>query len=219
MRVSPVELCNAELAKRSGAARDQFLNEGLTFRQPDAYLAKADWVWGMPGHYRTFENETLLSAVIVCQQLTGPKVRTEPPTTTGAPQRPGNRLPPIIRTATLRIERGPLIDVGRQSCPRSLRLIGFVEVARPLKGGVIFYGPGFLTPLAEFDLPADGRRNVIETYPINWDTRGGLAASGRERPRSKSVQVRMNVVGSRKQVLERREESIVVTCQFRRMGR
>ncbi len=92
MRVSPVDLCNARLAKLTGAARAKFLKEGDLFNYPDAWTATGSVAWNvkkMKGIFRiqeslnTFSDSAPVATAIECRALDRPKVRTTTTTSAG----------------------------------------------------------------------------------------------------------------------------------------
>ena len=61
MRVSPVDLCNARLAKLSGAARAKFLKEGELFNYPEAWTASGSIVWAIKDTKGVFKDPDALT--------------------------------------------------------------------------------------------------------------------------------------------------------------
>lgn len=215
IRVSPVTLCNDRLAQLQGAARAAFLKEGGNLKYNDAWTANAWFNYPLAtSGIRKFNSEPApVSAVIECLALERPKVRTQAQTQ-GAPGRPGNRMEPTIKSATLRMEPARIERVGADLCPTQLRLYGQVVAIRSFKGSAIIFGPGFLTPITALDFGAAGTRAVLGTYPLKWGDGGSTSLSaGRGAPRSQSVSLTMNVAGSENNIVEQARETVTVTCK------
>lgn len=224
-RVSPVKLCNDKLASLSGAARQQFRDEGGVVLRPDAYMATADQAWvvrkqgSLFDEIKGWQDTTGIDAVIACHRLTGPKPRdttttrgsdTKPPTTT-----PPKPLPTIAKV-TLRGEPQNWQSVGGQSCPTQVRLYGLVEVRRAFSGKSIFFGPGFLLPPQNLSFPAEGTRTLTATYNVKWPSGpAGLTVGGAAKPAPKTQQVtlRFNVADADGKVLESAQTTETLTCK------
>ena len=232
-RVSPIEICNDKLASLSGAAREQFRNEGGTVLRTDAYLATARQGWRVRKknsvfHELEYWDDTVgVPAVVDCRRLTGPKPRDSTttrgadsrPPTSSAPEAPPPRAAPLptVARATLRAEPQNWQPIGRHSCPTQLRLYGFVQVRRAFSGKAIFFGPGFLTPPQDLAFPAAGSRTLIGTRNLSWPAGppGRLAVpGGAPGPRSQQVILRFNVADADGKVLESVEVEETVTCRI-----
>lgn len=233
-RVSPIELCNDKLASLSGAARENFRNDGGTILRTDAYVATADQAWvvrkqgSLFDEIKGWQDTAGINAVVVCHRLTGPKPRDtttttggggKPPTTTPKPQPEPTRVvpPPTIAKVTLRGEPMNWQNVGGQSCPTQMRLYGFVETNRAFTGKAIFFGPGFLNPPRDLALPGQGSRTLTATRDVKWPAGavGGLAVAGgaKAAPKSQQVTVRFNVADTDGKVLESAQTTETLTCR------
>ena len=221
-RVSPVKLCNDKLASLSGAARQQFRDEGGIVSRPDAYMAVADQSWVVRKQGSVFDeikgwqDTAGIDAVIDCRRLTGPKPR-DTTTTRGTDKKPpAKKMEPTIAKVTLRGEPQNWQNVGGQSCPTQVRLYGLVEVRRAFSGKSIFFGPGFLMPPQNLSFPAEGTRTLTATYNTKWPTGpAGLTAGGAAKaaPKTQKVTLRFNVADADGKVLESAQTTETLTCR------
>lgn len=213
-RVSPVEICNAELAKRSGAARDSYLKTGGTVAAREAYALRVESRWELwPGgagykepYGRSFQNEALADAVIDCRPL----YRAPPPLGPILPAIPS----PTVSEATLRMEAAQPQVVGGQLCPTQLRLYGQVQTIRAFEGKAVIFGPGYFSPVTALTFAHGGNRNVVASYPLRWNQAGGLAGSGANTLRRQTVSLTMNVTDLDNKVMKQAKETVVVTCKL-----
>lgn len=235
-RISPVDLCNDKLRSLSGAARDQFRQEGGNILRQDAYIAEAGQGWfinpkgGMfagPPDLQTWKDSVGIPAVVACRALAGPKPRDDTGTK-GPPPRPGREPtrttpdpprvnpPPTIARVTLRGEPANWQMIAGQSCPTQVRLYGFVEVRRAFSGKAIFFGPAFLSPPQELRFDTAGTRNLTATYSVKWPSGPtGMAAPGgaQPRPRTQQVTLKFNVADEGGKVLQSAQTTETLTCR------
>ena len=222
-RISPVVICNAEIARRSGAARAAYLKTGGTVFAQDAYGLSAVATWELwPGgvgfkepYPRDFTSTDRANVAIECRPLDRPKPRTQTQTQ-GVPGRPGQKMEPTLKTVSLKLEPFANQTVGGQQCPTRVRLYGFIETRRAFVGKSIFMGPYFLTPITKLDFKAAGTRTVVAEYPVKWGN-AGAKASG---PGLKKQQVtlRLNVANPDGKVLESAERTVELACRPTRVG-
>lgn len=229
-RVSPIELCNDKLNSLSGAAKEEFRNEGGNILRHDAYIAEATqgWVVRMKNSI-FFDNQywtdtTGIPAVVHCQRLTGPKPRDttntkpgpKPPTSHPEPPPPPRMPLPTLAKVTLRGEPQTWQMIGGQSCPTQVRLYGFVQVRRAFAGKAIFFGPAFLNPPVNLSFPAEGSRTLTETYNAKWATgpAGKMAVGGKPTPRTQQVTLKFNVADADGKVLESVQTVETLTCRL-----
>lgn len=222
-RISPVDLCNAELAKRSGAARATYLKSGGSVFAKDAYGLSAVAGWELwPGgvgfkepYPRDFTANDRANAVIECRPLDRPKPRTQTQTQ-GVPGKPGTKMEPTIKTLSLKLEPFANQTVGGQQCPTRVRLYGFIETRRAFAGRSIFMGPYFLTPVTDLDFKAAGTRTIVAEYPVKWGS-AGAKASG-PGLKKQQVKLRMNVTNADGKIIESAERVVELTCRPTRVG-
>lgn len=235
-RLSPVKLCNDKLASLSGAAREQWRNEGGTILREDAYLAEADQAWVVRKQGSVFDeikgwqDTAGLNAVVDCARLTGPKPRdktvtkgadNKPPAKPAEPKPEPTRVapPPTFAKVTLRGEPMNWQMIGGQNCPTQVRLYGFVQTNRAFTGKTVFFGPGFLNPPRDFVLSDAGTRTLTATRDVTWAAGpvGGLAVAGggtKAVPKTQQVVLRFNVADSNGKVLESAQTTETLTCRL-----
>jgi hypothetical protein len=227
-RVSAVDRCNAALEKAKGPARDKFIAKGALLTATNAYRLRA--VATHPGEPVkkkkrgtfpdapqlpddvTVEAEAFADAEIQCLALGRPRPRTQT-STQGVDPKPGKKMEPTIKAASLRIEPAGKQTIAHQHCPTQLRLVGHVETIRAFDGQAIFFGEGFLSPITKLELKGAGNRSYVATYPLRWDEIGGLAGAAPSGPMKQTVTLRMNVTNTENKVLEARSETIEVACK------
>jgi hypothetical protein len=223
-KISPVDICNTEINKRSGAARAAYLKSGGTILAEDAYGLKAVATWWLvPGgigfkesYNRDFVSDARANAVIECRALDRPKPRTETHTQ-GAPSKPGQRLESPVKTVALKAEPFANATIGAQQCPTRIRLYGFVETRRAFAGQLIFMGPYFLTPLEKLDFKAAGTRTLTAEYPVKWGDNAGTKIS-EPGLKKQSVTLRVNVTNANGKVLESDSQTVQLACKATRVA-
>ncbi|MGH6785911.1 MAG: hypothetical protein ACREBO_03700 [Novosphingobium sp.] len=216
-RNSPVKLCNDRLDSLSTAARVAFRRDGARIVVNQAYPIRARgiarWTTTSGGtfkelhHHEKFYDDTVQARVtVVCKPLgaTPPRVPPTPPRTP---------VDPVISAASLRIEPAQVIAVGGQSCPSQLRLYGQVQARRAFTGKAVIFGAGYLSPVTALSFPKGGNRNFTATYPLKWDTVGGLASEAGGL-KSQMVSLTMNVTSPNNTVIEQVQETVTVTCKL-----
>lgn len=230
-RNSAVATCNDRLASLNGPARAAFLRDGAEIKVTGAYrlMAVATYTTTKKGKGGAFpeapritehtdEAVAMANAVIVCRSLDRPRPRTSAKTT-GAPSKPGKRLPSVVAAAELRAEPAKITQIGSQMCPTQLKLYGRIEASRAFKGKAVIFGSGFLSPVSILSYNGPGNRNIVATYPLSWAGVGGLAGSAPTGPRSQTVSLTMNVTDADNKVLESIKETVTVTCKSKRLDR
>ena len=201
--ISPIERCNAEIDKRSGAARAAYLKSGGAVPANDAYGISAVAMWLLSnGTFDYPTSNARASAVIRCRPLDQAPSRT--------------KTEPTIKTVSLKLEPFANQTVGGQQCPTRVRLYGFVETRRAFAGQSIFMGPYFLTPLTKLDFKAAGTRTVVAEYPVKWSSAGAKASGpGLKKQR---VTLRMNVTNADGKIVESAERTVELACRPTRVG-
>jgi hypothetical protein len=214
---SPVERCNAELARRPGALRETFLKEGGIVRADQAYDISATATWELiPGgvgfkenYYRDFRSAARADAIIECRPLLRPKARTEVHTQ-GAPKQPGQKMEPTLENVSFKAEPYQIETVAGQQCPTRIRLYGFVQVRRAFAGKLVFFGPYFLSPVTNLAFSEAGQRTVLGDYPVKW---GNLDAKAGKGLMAQLVLLKMNVANAENKVLETVDRGIQLNCR------
>jgi hypothetical protein len=214
---SPVERCNAELARRPGALRQAFLKEGGSIRADRAYEISATATWELtPGgvgfkenYYRDFQSIARADAIIECRPLDRPKARTEV-NTQGAPKQPGQEMKPTLEAVSFKAEPYQVETVQGQQCPTRVRLYGFVQVRREFAGKLVFFGPYFLSPVTDLAFSEAGQRTVLGDYPVKWGDRDAKATKG---SMAQLVLLKMNVANESGKVLESIDRGIQLSCK------
>jgi hypothetical protein len=214
-RVSPIDLCNAELNATKGAARTAFLKKGVAFVHKDAYEVtgnvSADTFSGPTPMIE--ESKTIQVPVrITCMPLDRPRPR-ENSETKGPPPREGREMAPTIKKATLRIAPAHVVQDGKFLCPTELKLHGYMETNREFHGKSIFVGPHYLSALTTLNLQAAGSRNVTATYKMDWHKMGGLAIAPNAEPKKQKLTFHFNISDKEGKLLKSVEETVEVSCK------
>jgi hypothetical protein len=214
-RISPIDLCNARLQQTAGQAREQFLKQGVVFTQPNAYeLGGNAYVLAADAFNANTENFTTLKvpAKIVCMPLDRPRPHTDT-STTGAPGPTGKPLPPTISKATFHIEPAEIVQDGKFLCPSQLKLYGYVEAIRKFYGNALFVGPHYLSAITTLNFQAEGSRNVVGTYKMDWHPMGGLATAPNAEPKKQKLTFHFNIANKDGKLLKSVEETVEVSCK------
>jgi hypothetical protein len=214
---SPIDRCNAELARRPGALRAAFLKNGGFVKAERAYPIDATASWELkPGgvgfkenYRRDFTASDWADAIIECRPLDRPKARTETQTTGASPHH-GQKMEATIQEVSFKAEPYQTETVAGQQCPTHIRLYGFVQVRRPFEGKLVFFGPHFLSPLTDLTFTEAGQRTVTADYPVKWGNSGGKATPGLM---SQLILLKMNVANADGKVLETIERGIQLACK------
>ena len=211
----PVKLCNNRLRKTSGAERKDFLKHGVTFSRPGAYTVYASVKWIIDRFPNSEENvwyeDMTVPVKIKCLGLNRNEKEPKPSRTTPPPT-PSRTTPPLFSKTTFEIEPSKIVKDGKHLCPSELRLYGYIETNAAFKGKSIFMGPHYLSAVTELDISADGRRNVIGTYPIKWHQVGGLAAQANAKPADQKLAFRFNISDLDGKLVKSMEKSVMVSC-------
>jgi len=214
VQVSPVDLCNARLQQKHGAARAQFLKDGVSFLHENAYDIGAnafpppnkDFV---PNGFRY--EEIKVPVKIVCKPLDRIRPRTET-STTGAPPRHGQSLESAM-DVNLRIEPQKIVQDGKFLCPSQLKLYGRVKTGFKFKGKALFVGPHYLSALTPLNLPAKGTNTVTGTYDMDWHQMGGFTTAPNTEPKKQKLTFHFNVVDGNSKIVKSAEETVEVSCK------
>jgi hypothetical protein len=157
----------------------------------------------------------MTGAVAICRPLDRPRARTAT-RTTGATPNPGKALPSVIAAAELRIEPARVTQFGMQMCPAELKLYARIETRREFNGKAVIFGTGFISPISDLSYNGPGNRNIVATYPLSWNSIGGLAGTSPTGARSQTVSLTLNVTNADNKVLESTRETVTVTCRAAR---
>jgi hypothetical protein len=219
-RISPIDVCNDNLTirKKDPDRRAEMLKKGLSFLYHDAYKLRGYVEYPMKGSalfgndIKSYDHVEAVPVKITCMALDRPRPRTKT-TTTGAPGPKGKPMPPTISEVSLRVEPSNVVQDGKFLCPSQLRLYGQVQVIRKFTGKSIFVGPHYLSPITTLDFQAEGTRNVVGVYKMDWHQMGGLAAQSNAEPKKQKLTFRFNVSNKDGKVLDSAEKSVVVSCK------
>lgn len=221
-RNSPINMCNARLKSLKGDALATFLAQGEKIKLTSAYpvLARGEANWTTTStvfkyidhHSKYYEDKINAKAVVECRPLGRPRPQTQT-STQGAKPKPGKRMEPTISEATLRMAPAQSVASGGQLCPSQLRLYGRVQTIREFEGKAVIFGPGYLSPVSELTYTHGGNRNIVGSYPLQWDKIGGLAAGPDNAPKSQTVSLTMDVTAKDNKVLKQAKETVTVTCK------
>src|SRR5687768_16162330 len=143
-RISPIEVCNDNLAlrKKNANRREEYekmLTKGLSMIAHDAYRIRGYVHYPMKGSallgndVKDYDDVEAVPVKITCMAL-GRQRPSKDTSTTGAPGPKGKPLPPTISNATLRIEPAKVVQDGKFLCPSQLKLYGHVEAIREFYG-------------------------------------------------------------------------------------
>lgn len=227
-----VLFCNGKLNDLSGDARSAFLRDGGIFDLRNAYdgeLKSSWWVADKPGpgfrdppSLQTWENRVEVIAQIRCAPLdpnagltrSNPSPSAAPSPRRTNPSPPDAAAAPRLKTATLSIAAYEVQSINGHRCPTKLRLRGFIESNRAMRGQVVFVGPQFLSAPKPFDFEGAQTMNHIASYTLAWGAgaSGSLSAGGGASPRQ-DLAFKFNVVNRNGKLVESVEESIRVTCE------
>ena len=215
-RASPVEMCNTRLQQTSGQARDAFLKKGVSFGYQDAYLISGSvgWTINKPifDEPKTYHDSTMAPVKITCMALDRPRPRTQT-NTTGVPGPTGKPMPPTISKATFHIEPAQIVQDGKFLCPSQLKLYGYVETIREFYGKALFVGPHYLSAITTLNFQAEGSRNVVGTYKMDWHPMGGLTTAPNAEPKKQKLTFHFNIANKDGKLLESVEETVEVSCK------
>ncbi len=226
LRVSPEKLCNDELSYKSGAERRKFLKKGGTIWRHSAYKIGGSALWVMKRrkglsvdfYERTFRAPAYLIGVYVeCKGLERPRgtKTTSTKAFPGANEGERNRAKPTLENVSLKISPMSLKRVGRYLCPTQLRLNGRVDVRREFTGHSIFQGPQWLSRKTAIAFQKAGGRNIVATYPIDWNRGVGesLSAGSNGKRKSQTITFKMNVSGRSNQLIGNTSKTIKIICK------
>ena len=212
---TPAKLCNNRLRKTSGAAREAFLEKGVTFSHSGAYEVNATVSWvidRLTTHKVSTWTETMMVPVkIKCLGLNR-NVKEPKPSRTTPPPKPSRTTPPLFSKTTFALEPSKIVKDGKYLCPSELRLYGYIEANGAFEGKSIFMGPHYLSAVTELDIPRDASRNVVASYPIKWHQLGGLAAEANAKPADRKLAFRFNISKLDGTLVESMEKTVVVSC-------
>lgn len=224
--------CNGKLNALTGDARIAFLRNGGTYALRNAYDGELKSTWLVadkpgpgfrdPPSLQTWENRVEVIAQIRCTPLdpdaglsrTSPASSASPAPRRTTPSKPAAAAPPRLKTATLSIAPYEFQSVNGHRCPTKLRLRGFIESNRAMRGQVVFVGPQFLSAPKSFDFEGAQTMNHIASYALVWGggVSGSLSAGGSAGPRQ-DLAFKFNVVNRNGKLVESVEENIRVTCE------
>ena len=218
------QFCNDELNKRSGDEKTRFLQEGGEFYIGDAYTADLSSSWLVrarqsgvfqdPPSRQTWTGEFPVGAAVICVALdpNAGAVRTSVPRRANPPA-PDPADLPRLKTATLDIAPYAVERVGNFRCPTKLRLRGFIETNKRMRGQVVIFGPAFIAPPKKFDFDDAHTMNHIATYDMKWEADTGSLAANTSSPSRQDLTFKMNVLNGRDKIVKTIERSIRVTCE------
>lgn len=201
-RLSPVAMCNHQLSKRQGNARERMLAEGTRVLassglDADFSLECAYRKGPKLGFHEYFPNgkpKTVrggADVIVHCAPRVAantPQVRTTTSTKGASPQITGKPLPPSIESVKLRVEVSE-----QQRCPDSLRLVGSISAIRATRGDYLFLGNHYLSPKGTYNFSGAGHRSVTATRKLNWQVmpKGLASAPGAQRTLQGWVQLNL----------------------------
>lgn len=214
LQVSPVDLCNARLQQKHGAARAEFLKDGVSFLHENAYDIGANAFPPpnnafVPNGYR-YEG-IKVPVRIVCKPLDRIRPRKDT-STTGAPPRHGQSLQSAM-DVDLRIEPASIVKDGKFLCPSQLKLYGHVETGFKFQGKALFVGPHYLSAITPLNLPAKGTSNIVGTYKMDWHQMGGFTTAPNAEPKKQKLTFHFNVVDGNAKIVKSAEETVEVSCK------
>ena len=224
--------CNGKLNALSGDARTAFLRDGGTYALRNAYDGelKSSWLvadkpgpgFRDPPSLQTWENRVEVIAQIRCAPLdpgagltrTNPSSPASQAPRRTTPSMPGATAASRLKSATLSIAPYDIQMVHGHQCPTKLRLRGFMETNRAMRGQVVFVGPQFLSAPKSFNFEGAETMNHIASYTLAWGAgaSGSLSAGGGVSPRQ-DLAFKFNVVNRNGKLVESIEESVRVTCE------
>ncbi len=208
-----IKLCNNRLKKTSGAEREEFLKNGVTFSHGGAYTIYASIKWIIDrfpnSDESTWREQMTVPVKIKCLGLN----RHFKPSRTTPPPVPSRTTPPLFSKATFEIEPSRIVKDGKYLCPSELRLYGYIKANGAFEGRSIFMGPHYLSAITELDISRDGSRNVIGTYPMKWHQVGGLAAQANTKPADQKLAFRFNISDADGKLVESMEKTVTVSCR------
>jgi hypothetical protein len=189
--ISPVKLCKQRLSETSGAAREDFMNKGITFIQSVLWLARGSVNWDRyAGHTDKVESASIhLTLKIQCLAL--------------------NRM-----VTKLRIEPAKVTQLGKFLCPMELKLHGFMSSRDEFSGKSLFVGPYYLSAITPLQLEAGDNRNMSATYKMNWRPKtDALAVAPNVEPKKQKMTFRFNIADQAGKVVKSVEKTIEVSCK------
>lgn len=193
---SPIKLCKQRLSETSGAARQDFMNKGVTFTQSVLWRAKGSVMWDRyGGHTDKEEWKTIpLTLKIQCLAL--------------------NRM-----ISKLRIEPAKVTQLGKFLCPMELKLHGFMSSRDEFSGKSLFVGPYYLSAITPLQLDAGDIRNMSATYKMNWRRKtDDLAVAPNIEPKKQKLTFRFNIADQAGKVVRSVEKAIEVSCRKVKMN-
>jgi hypothetical protein len=222
-RISPIEVCNDNLAlrKKNANRREEYekmLTKGLSMIAHDAYRIRGYVHYPMKGSallgndVKDYDDVEAVPVKITCMAL-GRQRPSKDTSTTGAPGPKGKPLPPTISNATLRIEPAKVVQDGKFLCPSQLKLYGHVEAIREFYGKALFVGPHYLSAITTLNFQGKGSRNVNATYEMNWHPKGGFTTQPNAEPAKQKLTFHFNVADKDGKLRKSVEETVEVSCK------
>jgi hypothetical protein len=224
-RVSPIEICNDNLALRKNNPNrrkeyEEMQTKGLSMIYHDAYKIRGYVEYPMKSLFDPIKSYDDIQAVplkVTCMPLD--RIRPHKDTsTTGAPGPKGKPLPPTVSNATLRIEPAKVVQDGVFLCPSQLKLYGHVEAIREFYGKALFVGPHYLSAITTLNFQGKGSRNVNATYEMNWHPKGGFTTQPNAEPAKQKLTFRFNVADKDGKLRKSVEETVEVSCKKIKVG-
>lgn len=222
-RLSPIELCNKEVKRRSGNGLKKFIRKGGTISLKNAYIAEATTSWnvknGAFSKYATWTDSTKIGAKVKCLP-TKNFARTSKNTSTSSHKPNIPRAKPTLKPLSLKVAAMNVKRIGNDMCPTQIRLVGRVDTRRGFKGESLFIGPHWLSRKTDIKLHKAGGRSIVATYPIKWNKGIGnsLSAGASKKPKTQTLTFKMNVATTAHKQLGSTSKTIKVTCKKPRKG-
>jgi hypothetical protein len=222
-RISPIEVCNDNLAIRKKHANrrqeyEEMLSKGLSMIHHDAYRIRGYVHYPMKGSallgndVKDYDDVEAVPVKITCMALGRPRPSKDT-STTGAPGPKGKPLPPTVSNATLRIEPAKVVQDGKFLCPSQLKLYGHVEVIRKFYGKALFVGPHYLSAITTLNFQSEGSRNVTATYDMDWHKMSGFTTQPNAAPKKQKLTFHFNVADKDGKLRKSVEETVEVSCK------
>lgn len=217
----PVALCNQELARRTGSARQHMLRSGTALVRPTYILTANTWWFTDAGRADHKHASADVEVTVRVECLALDRTRARETSTTG---RRGQELardrarqvPAPVGAVVLRGVPTGFETVGSLECPTVVNLYGHVEALREFSGRSVIMAPGYASNVETLAFAGPGWRTVLATYPVKWEKEGigGLAAAPAGQARSQSVEFTLNVSrGPAGSVIESAKESALIRCR------
>jgi hypothetical protein len=189
--ISPIKLCKERLNETSGAARQDFMNKGVTFTESVLWKALGTVNWDRYGGHPDKDETTTIPLTLKIQCLAL------------------NRM-----VSKLRIEPAKVTQLGKFLCPMELKLHGFMSSRDEFNGKSLFVGPYYLSAITPLQLDAGDNRNMSATYKMNWRRKtDALAVAPNVEPKKQKLTFRFNISDQAGKVVESVEKTIEVSCK------